>query len=120
MNLVLFDNAERTKLYPLNKTCAVADLRIGLFTLGERWAHITKKHVYIYTESYLSPLYEPIPQGMHLWVDANVVPDEDLIDQIINLKENEALADSIGLIAGCKSFANNSFSPSTALHDFKT
>jgi UDP-N-acetylglucosamine diphosphorylase/glucosamine-1-phosphate N-acetyltransferase len=120
MNLVLFDNNERTKLYPLTKTCAVADLRIGLFTLRERWDHITKKNVYIHTEPYLSLLYEPIPQGIHLWIDANLVPDENLIDQILDLKENEAVADSFGLIAGCKFFANNSFSPSAALQNFKT
>ena len=120
MNLVLFDNAERTKLHPLSKTCAVADFRVGIFTLRERWAHITKENVYIHTESYLSPLYEPVPQGIHLWIDANLVPDENLIDQILDLKENEAIADSFGLIAGCKFFSNNSFSPSTALQDFKT
>ncbi|HEY6977278.1 MAG TPA: putative sugar nucleotidyl transferase [Chitinophagaceae bacterium] len=118
MDLVLFDNAERTKLYPLSKTCAVADLRIGLFTPRERWAHLTNKNVYIHTENYLSLLYEPLPEGTYLWIDANLVPDEDLIDQILDLKENEAIADSFGLIAGCKSFSNNSFSPSIALQDF--
>ena len=120
MNLVLFDNAERTKLHPLSKTCAVADFRVGIFTLRERWAHITTENVYIHTESYLSALYEPIPQGIHLWIDANLVPDENLIDQILDLKENEAIADRSGLVAGCKSFADNSFSPLTALQDFKT
>src|SRR6476660_7781966 len=120
MNLVLFDNAERTKLHPLSKTCAVADLRIGLFTQRERWANITKKNVYIHTESYLSPLYKPIPSGTNIWIDANLVPDENLIDQILDLKQDEAITDSFGLIAGCKSFANNSFSFSTVLQDFKT
>jgi UDP-N-acetylglucosamine diphosphorylase/glucosamine-1-phosphate N-acetyltransferase len=119
MNLVLFDNAERTKLFPLNKTCAVADLRIGLFTLHERWAHVTKEKVYIHTENYLSLLYEPVPPDTYLWIDANLVPDENLIGEIFSLKENEALADSFGLIAGCKFFAANSFSSSDALQSFK-
>jgi len=111
MNLVLFDNTERIKLYPLNKTCAVADLRIGLLTMRERWELITREQVYIHTENYLSLLYEPIPTGIHLWIDANLVPDDNLIDQILDLKENEAIADSFGLIAGLKFFSNNSFSP---------
>jgi UDP-N-acetylglucosamine diphosphorylase / glucose-1-phosphate thymidylyltransferase / UDP-N-acetylgalactosamine diphosphorylase / glucosamine-1-phosphate N-acetyltransferase / galactosamine-1-phosphate N-acetyltransferase len=119
MSFVLFDNAERTKLYPLTKTCAVAELRMGLFTLRERWAHITKENVYIHTESYLSHLYEPLPPGTHVWIDANLVPDENLIERIFDLKENEAIADSFGLIACYKSFVDNSFSPSTALQDFK-
>src|SRR3954451_5165151 len=109
MGIVLFDNAERAKLYPLSKTCAVADLRTGLFTLRERWTHITTENVHIHTESYLSHLYEPVPPGTHIWIDANLVPDENLIDQILDLKENEAISDCIGLIAGYKFFANNSF-----------
>jgi UDP-N-acetylglucosamine diphosphorylase/glucosamine-1-phosphate N-acetyltransferase len=120
MSLVLFDNAERAKLYPLTKTCAVAELRIGLFTARERWANITKENVYIHTESYLSHLYELVPSGTHVWIDANLVPDENLIDQILDLKENEAIADSFGLVAGRKSFADDSFSPSTVIQDFKT
>src|SRR6266487_547715 len=119
MSIVLFDNIERAKLYPLNNVCAVADLRLGIFTTRERWANITNDDVYIHTENYLSVLYNSVPPGRHLWIDANLVPDENLIDQIFNLKENEALADRVGLIAGNKFFANNSFSASTALQNFE-
>jgi len=56
MSIVLFDNNERSKLYPLNNVCAVADLRTGIFTARERWEHISKDNIFIHTADYLSVL----------------------------------------------------------------
>jgi len=114
MSIVLFDNNERNKLYPLNNVCAVADLRTGIFTARERWEHISKDNVFIHTANYLSVLYEPVPQGSHIWVDANLIPDEYLIGRIFSLKENEAVTDTTGLIAGRKKFENGFSSADTS------
>jgi hypothetical protein len=92
------------KLFPLNNVCAVADLRVGILTARERWEYIFKENIFINTADYLSVLYEPVPQGLHIWIDANLIPDEYLIGRIFSLAENEALADSKGLIAGRKKF----------------
>lgn len=104
MSIVLFDNNERSKLYPLNNVCAVADLRVGILTARERWELISKDNVFINTADYLSVLYNPVPQSSHIWIDANLIPDEYLIGRIFSLQENEAIADSKGLIAGRKYF----------------
>jgi UDP-N-acetylglucosamine diphosphorylase/glucosamine-1-phosphate N-acetyltransferase len=101
----------------LNNVCAVADLRTGIFTARERWEHILKDHVFINTADYLSVLYEPAPQGLHTWIDANLIPDEYLIGRIFSLEENEAIADSKGLIAAKKKF-DNGFNASETLNAF--
>ncbi len=119
MSIVLFDNNERQKLYPLNNTCAVAELRIGIFTSSERWALNMNEDIYLHTEEYLSTLYKPIPETTHLWIDASVLPENSLIDDILALKDREALFDNKGLIAGRAFFPNNSFSPLSALQSFK-
>src|SRR4051794_27727593 len=104
MSIVLFDNNERQKLYPLNNLCATADLLAGIFTIKERWTNIVSEDIYIHTADYLSVLYEPIPLDVHLWIDASLMPDSILTDRILGLEEGEALADSKGFIAGKKYF----------------
>jgi len=109
MSIVLFDNTDRKKLYPLSNACAVADLRIGILTFKERWAVLTTEKIYVHTENYLSVLYEPIPDDTHYWIEACIFPDEELVRCVFELKENEALADSNGFIAGRKKISPTDF-----------
>ena len=99
MAIILFDNVNRYQLYPLTATRAVADLRFGILTIKERWEFITGLPVFIHTENYLQSLYETIPEGNHLWVDAAIVTDEKLITSILALNSGEALLDENGVIA---------------------
>ena len=103
MSIVLFDNIDRKHLYPLNNTCANADLRIGICTAAERWQKLTSEQVFVFTEAYLSPLYDTIPAGIHYWIDAAILPDEALIKAILSLKNDEALISNNTLIAACGS-----------------
>lgn len=107
MSIVLFDNDKRKKLYPLNNACATAALRVGILTGIERWKLLTNERVYVATEEQLSLLYEPIPVGVHTWVDATVLPDEDLANRIMMLEDNEGLGDTNGLIACKKNILHN-------------
>ena len=120
MSIVLFDNAERKKLYPLNNCCAVAMLRMGIFTIKERWQQLTNETVIIKTENYLSVLYDSIPPGSHIWIDAAVLADKDLTERILVLEEGAALADNNGLIAGRKKITDNNFNAAEALGYFET
>lgn len=120
MSIILFDNAERNKLNPLNSCSATAGLRLGIFTIEERWANLTANKIYIHTAGYLSHLYAGIPAGSHIWADAAVLADTRLTERILLLKEGEAVADDKGLIAGRKFFTGNDFSPARALQYFET
>ena len=99
MAIVLFDNAQHTKLFPLTATKAVADLRIGILKIKEYWQMVSNEKVFIHTAGYLQCLYEEISSEKHLWIDAAIVPNEQLVHQILSLETNAALVDDAGLIA---------------------
>jgi len=100
MNIVLFDTSSREKLYPLTLTRAIADIRIGIFTIKERWEQLTDKTAYVVTDPSIQPLYEAVPSGDHLFIDAAVLPSAEILKTIINLKLGEAIRDDEGIVAG--------------------
>ncbi|RFM28120.1 putative sugar nucleotidyl transferase [Deminuibacter soli] len=99
MALVLFDNEERSSLFPLSHTRSVSDLRIGILRIREKWELLTGQPVFVFTESYLQHLYPAIPAGEHTWVDAAVLPDAHIVEAVLQLTPGEALQDD-RLIAG--------------------
>ena len=101
MAIVLFDTEKRMGLYPLTYTRAMAELRMGICTVQERWQHLLNEDVYIETAPYLQPLYGKAPAGVHTFIDAQVIPSDDLINSIKGLQQGEVLEDETGVIA-CK------------------
>ena len=120
MAIILFDNEYRKKLFPLTANKAVADLRMGILRIKEWWQLKTNLPVFIFTEKYLQPLYAPIPEGEHFWIDASVLPTEDLINRIFSLQNNEALSDEEGLIAGKLNLPVTHFNNTNSLQLFST
>jgi UDP-N-acetylglucosamine diphosphorylase/glucosamine-1-phosphate N-acetyltransferase len=120
MSIVLFDNISRKNLYPLNNARASADLLLGILTTKERWQLLLKQETYIHTEEYLSVLYKSIPNRSHIWIDAAVLPNDDLADRILSLNDNEALADDTGLIAGKNKLDISLFPGTDPLTNFET
>lgn len=100
MNIILFDTEARKRLFPLTATKAVADVRMGILTIKERWEKITGAEVFVLTDTYLQPLYETIPAGNCILIDACVIPVPELLTRINSLKDNEAVEDENSLIAG--------------------
>src|SRR3954471_3226562 len=106
MAVVLFDTERRVGLYPLTYTRAVAELRMGIYTIQERWQHLMNDDVYINTAPSLQPLYNKVPAGIHTFIDAQIMPSDDLISSIKQLKQGEVLEDETG-IAACKAAGEN-------------
>ncbi len=100
MNIILFDTEARRRLFPLTATRAVADVRMGILTIKERWEKMTGAKVFVLTDLYLQPLYETICAGEYVFVDACIIPSYDTTQRIINLTQSESLSDENGLIAG--------------------
>lgn len=100
MNIILFDTKARRRLCPLTSTRAVADIRMGILTVKERWEKMTGTKVFVLTDHYLQPLYETIPANDYVFVDACIIPSRDTMQKIVNLPDRESIGDENGLIAG--------------------
>ncbi|WP_293789099.1 putative sugar nucleotidyl transferase [uncultured Pedobacter sp.] len=90
MTINLFDDASWMSLRPLTFTRPVADLRIGILTIAEKWARYLNADFGFYTQDYLSIKFAPKPNA-DLFINGAVCPDESLIEAISGLKAGEAL-----------------------------
>ena len=106
MAFILFDNAARSSLYPLTYTKAIASLRFGIFTIQERWQQLLGEEIYIQTADYLQCLHPLFPEGIHTWIDAGVVPADELIEKIKTMRQGDVYEDERGVIA-CKGSGKN-------------
>lgn len=116
MSIILFDPPGRESLFPLTQTRAVADLLLGMLTIKQRWQLWSGEQVLVHTSDYLQPLYPSIPDTVHLFINAAVLPDEQLRNNMLQLAEGEALQDEMGLIAcrigvGSEGFSQAAVSP---------
>ena len=119
MAIILFDNKNRSSLYPFTYTRAVADLRFGIASVKERWEAVTGLPVFVHTAQYLQPLY-PVPEnGRHTWVDASVMITDALLDCVLSIQPGEAVADETGVIAGNTDMAFEVFNPAIFLESFQ-
>ncbi len=98
MNVILFDGSRRNHLLPLTFTRPVADIRIGILTIREKWEHYFGKTSTL-TEDYLSGKF-PVNFSEHnILINSSVCPDEELVKQLKELKPNETLVAEDCLIA---------------------
>jgi UDP-N-acetylglucosamine diphosphorylase/glucosamine-1-phosphate N-acetyltransferase len=100
MNIILFDPQARQKFFPLTLTRAVADFRAGILTARESWELQTGLKSYVITDDYLQKLYEPVPAGDYILIDASLAPSAELYNQIMALPKGAALQDNEGVFAG--------------------
>jgi UDP-N-acetylglucosamine diphosphorylase/glucosamine-1-phosphate N-acetyltransferase len=99
MAIILFDDNAHLSLLPLTYTRPVADLRIGILTIAEKWAKYLDTTYSFQTQPYLQAKY-PIKQGLYdVYINGSVCPDEGLLEAINGLKAGEALKQGDFLIA---------------------
>src|ERR1700710_2178889 len=99
MAIILFDGNAHQTLLPLTYTRAVADLRIGILTIAEKWAKYLDLDFSFYTQSYLSYKFPIKIEERNLFINGSVCPDEQLLEAIYKLHGNEALKLNGKLIA---------------------
>lgn len=119
MAIILFDNEFRKGLFPFTYTKAVADLRFGIVSIRERWELRSKQPVFVHTEKYLQSLYQLPDNSEHLWIDAAVIPDQNLLDAVFSLESGCCLADEKGLIAGKTNLGFDLFDAANSWQLFK-
>lgn len=99
MNYILFDGTVRNSLLPLTYTRPVADLRIGILTIREKWERHLSSTTTTITEDYLEDKYPMVEMEENIMINASFLPTNDLIEIIKELKENEALFKNDEIIA---------------------
>lgn len=99
MAIILFeDNAHQT-LLPLTYTRPVADLRIGILTIAEKWAkHLNTKFSFK-TEPYLQGKFPLKITADNIFINGAFCPDTDLLEAIDKLQTGDALKLGEQLIA---------------------
>ncbi|WP_430907381.1 GlmU family protein [Maribacter sp. 2-571] len=109
MNYVLFDGEVRNNLLPFTFTRPVADIRVGILTIREKWERYLGQAISTKTEDYLSEKY-PLKAGRtNTMINASFLPNPDLIRQVNALKEKEALLWDGVVVAYRTESVNDSF-----------
>ena len=99
MNYILFDDSSRNNLLPLTFMRPVADIRIGILTIREKWEKYLNTETSTITESYLAKKY-PIKQSDHnILINGSVCPTTEMVAAVKALKKNETLSTENYIIA---------------------
>jgi len=100
MTINLFDDYSWASLRPLTFTRPVADLRVGILTIAEKWAKHLKADFGFQTQDYLSTKFAVKLQA-DLYINGAVCPDDDLLAAVSGLKNGEYLANGKDVLAFC-------------------
>ena len=99
MNYILFDGEVRNALLPFTYTKPVADLRIGILTIREKWEKYLGLTTTTITEEYLMEKYPMVEMDENILINASFCPTNDLVEKVMDLKENEAIFQGESVIA---------------------
>ncbi|MBE7690759.1 GlmU family protein [Tenacibaculum piscium] len=99
MNYILFDSAVRTALLPFTYTKPVADIRIGILTIREKWEKYLGLTTTTITEEYLEEKYPMVELSENILINASFLPTELLVDTIKTLTKNQAIFKGEDVIA---------------------
>lgn len=99
MKICLLDDQEWNQLLPLTYTRSVADVRIGILTIREKWEKFTGGQVLVHAPGYLGLKYDEHPGEYALMVNSAVLPNEELLKALSELKSGEELVSEKGFVA---------------------
>lgn len=102
MNVVFFDSFESFEsLLPLSYTRPVADFRVGIMTIREKWMRLLPANYSYLTTEYLREKFpvEVADDESVLFVAGNVLPDAALAETVTGLPEGAILEDEDGIVA---------------------
>ncbi|MCM4170927.1 glucose-1-phosphate thymidylyltransferase [Arenibacter sp. TNZ] len=91
MNYILFDGTVRRALLPFTFTRPVADIRIGILTIREKWEKYLGSTITTITEDYLSERFPMVEMEENVLINASFLPNAELADLVANLRVNEAV-----------------------------
>lgn len=91
MNYILFDGTVRNALLPFTFTRPVADIRVGILTIREKWEKYLGTTTTTLTEEYLMEKYPMVEMEQNVMINASFLPNPILIEMVQNLESNQAI-----------------------------
>ena len=99
MNYILFDGPVRTALLPLTFTRPVADIRVGILTIREKWEKYLGSTTTTLTEDYLSEKFPMVEMEENVMINASYLPTPELVELIQDLGANQAVFHGENVVA---------------------
>ncbi|OFY50469.1 MAG: glucose-1-phosphate thymidylyltransferase [Bacteroidetes bacterium GWF2_41_31] len=99
MNYILFDSFGRDSLLPFTFTRPVADIRVGILTIREKWEFYLKSATSSLTQQYLNPKFPILKEKDNLLINGSVFPTTRLVQKIAELEPGHILAKGEIIIA---------------------
>jgi len=99
MNYILYDGSVRNNLLPFTFTRPVADIRIGILTIREKWEKYLGTTTTTVTEEYLSDKFPMVEMAENVMINASFCPNEVLVEMIQFLQPNQAIVKNDEIIA---------------------
>ncbi|MCP9612265.1 putative sugar nucleotidyl transferase [Coprobacter tertius] len=91
-NIVLFDGeTAHAELLPITFTRPVADIRLGIFTIREKWERLFPGDYSYLTEDYLASKFPAKEVDETFYIAGNVCPSQRLVEEIEALGHGESL-----------------------------
>ncbi|MBX2902981.1 MAG: GlmU family protein [Chitinophagales bacterium] len=92
MNIILFETtAQHQRFLPFTFTRPVADLRVGILTIREKWEKYFLQKVSVLTEHYLQAVFPPVFNKENVLVNAALLPSLLLREMIEKLPMESVL-----------------------------
>ena len=91
MNYILFDGTVRNALLPFTFTRPVADIRVGILTIREKWEKYLASTTTSLTEEYLSEKFPMVELEENVMINASFLPNDVLAEMVANLEPNQAI-----------------------------
>ena len=91
MNYILFDGIYRNNLLPFTFTRPVADIRVGILTIREKWERLLEQKTTTLTKTYLQEKYPLVKEDDEILINASYLPTKSLVEMVKKLQDDEAV-----------------------------
>ncbi|MDE7380566.1 MAG: glucose-1-phosphate thymidylyltransferase [Muribaculaceae bacterium] len=99
---VLFDTKEiHLNLLPLSFTRPIAQFRVGIDTIADKWNALLGAECTFRPVEYLRMKFEQLPadDADTIYIAGNIIPTSELAEKVAGLKKGETLYDEKGIVA---------------------
>jgi len=99
MNYILFDYKHRESLLPFTYTRPIADIRVGILTIREKWEKLLGSTTSTLTEDYLRKKFPLLKGEKNILINGSILPTKPLVEQVKALKKGDTLSKDGHIIA---------------------